>query len=60
MKEQNELTIAIPTYNRAEALKRTLGIILPQVAKRHNVFLLILDSHLRVSSLGRTFGQIWI
>jgi glycosyltransferase involved in cell wall biosynthesis len=51
MKAQKKLTIAIPTYNRASALKETLSIILPQVAKCHNVFLLILDNHSEVPAL---------
>lgn len=39
------LTIAVPTYNRPELLKRTLKVILPQVASNEQVCILILDNH---------------
>jgi glycosyltransferase involved in cell wall biosynthesis len=39
------LTIAIPTYNRPEQLRHTLGIILPQLVAEKRVRLLICDNH---------------
>lgn len=39
------LTIAIPTYNRAEPLTATLRVILPQIKNEPRVKLLILDNH---------------
>jgi glycosyltransferase involved in cell wall biosynthesis len=45
MKKENSLTIAIPTFNRPIHLKKTLGIILPQINNHENVFLRIQDNY---------------
>ena len=43
--ENNSLTIAIPTFNRPCELKKTLSIILPQIAECKDVFLLVQDNY---------------